>query len=68
MVLVQIISTIVLILGLLIFIYQGVSKETDWVAGNGKIMDNGLVEHKVWFVRVSKDGNSYIMTGAGTSP
>lgn len=47
---------------------QGVSKNTDWVAGNGIVKDNGLIENKVWFVRVSKDGNTYSMTGAGTSP
>jgi len=47
---------------------QGTSEATSWCAGNGVIKANGLVENKVWFVRVSKNVNTYTMTGAGTSP
>lgn len=47
---------------------QGTSETTSWHAGNGVGKGNGLVEGKVWFVRVVKEGNTYKMIGAGTSP
>lgn len=47
---------------------QGTNEATSWCAGNGKIKANGIVENKVWFVRVVKEGNKYTMVGAGTSP
>jgi len=47
---------------------QGTNEATSWCAGNGEIKANGLVENKVWFVRVTKEGTTYTMVGAGTSP
>lgn len=47
---------------------QGASETTSWHAGNGVSKGNGFVEGKVWFVRVAKQGNTYKMIGAGTSP
>lgn len=50
------------------FSVQGTSEATSWYAGNGAGKANGLIENKVWFVRVAKEGNTYTMIGAGTSP
>ena len=47
---------------------QGASETTRWHAGNGVGKGNGFVEGKVWFVRVAKQGNTFKMISAGTSP
>lgn len=41
---------------------------SDWMAGNGVIKENGWMEKKFWFVTVKKEGNTYIMEGWGTGP
>lgn len=47
---------------------QGAAEYTTWTAANGVIKPNGLVENKTLFVRVAKEGATYTMIGAGTSP
>lgn len=43
-----------------------VSKENNWIAGNGKIEDDGWIREKSACVIVEKQGDKYVITSEGT--
>lgn len=50
------------------FSVQGFNNNTPLGAGNGVIKDNGWIEDKFMFIRVSQKDKTFTMTGMATSP
>jgi hypothetical protein len=50
------------------FAVQIASPDSNWIAGNGVMGENGWMEHKFQFVRAERDGTGYKIVSTGTGP